>query len=400
MEETKKKSKAGKVIKIILLVILALIVVLAAAVYITWHNEIKTIASIELLAPKDDAHQDGATYSINVHGDYYFEDFLAQGGSPSVDGTIAFLVQNITKGLFDLGMSDPAAGCTCFTAATEDGDRIMARNYDFKRTNTAIVFTEAKGDRHATISSVDLQFISVKPESDLSPFMNKVLCLAAPYVPMDGMNDAGVSCGILMSYQEGSTQQNTDKPDLIASAMVRLVLDYADDLDEAIELIQQYDMHDTLGTSFHYFLADASGRSAILEYLASPDCTKDTDDPDKRELVIHYSDGDKSHVVTNFIVNPGYFALDENGDPIEEMHGFDRYTLVKDKLTASNSTVKDMQAGMDLLNDVSRRDFSQSDSNGLTIHSVVYNLSDRSVMWVGNEHYGEESYTYTFDIGA
>lgn len=394
MEKAKKKVTFGRVIGTILLVILALIVLAAAAVYATWHNEIKTVLSIEQLAPKNEAHNDCATYTFKVSGGYYFEDFLEQGGSPSVDGTIAFLVKNITKGLFDLGLSDPAAGCTCFTAATEDGDRIMARNYDFRPTNTAIVFTEAKGDKHGSVSTVDLQFISVKPESDLSPIMNKVLCLAAPYVPMDGMNDAGVSCGILMSYQEGSTQQNTDRPDLIASAMVRLVLDYADDLDEAIALIEQYDMHDTLGTSFHYFLADASGRSAILEYLCGEDCTKETDDPENRQLVITYSDGANSNVVTNFIVNPGYYADDA------DKHGLDRYELVKQALAASNSTVKDVQAGMELLNAVSRRDFAQSDSNGITVHSVVYNLTDRTVLWVGNEHFGEEAYTYTFDISA
>ena len=392
MEGTKKKSLFGRIVKAILLIILAIIVIAAAAVWITWHNEIKTVASIEQLAPKDEAHKDGATYSIHVYGDYYFEDFLKQGGSPSVDGTISYLVKNITKGLFDLSLSDPAAGCTCFTAATEDGDRIMGRNYDFRSTNTAIVFTDAKGDRHATVSSVDLQFISVKPESDLTPILNKVLCLAAPYVPMDGMNDAGVSCGILMSYQEGSTQQNTDKPDLIASAMVRLVLDYADDLDEAIELIKQYDMHDTLGTSFHYFIADASGRSATLEYLCNGGCTRDTDDPDSRELVITYSDGDKSNVVTNFIIDPGYYSDDA------DKHGLDRYEIVKEQLEASGSVVKDVQAGMGLLDTVSRRDFKQSDGNGLTVHSVVYNLTDRTVMWVGNEHFGEEAYTFTYDL--
>ena len=394
MEKAKKKVTFGKIVKIILLVILALVVVAAAAVYITWHNEIKTVMSIEQLAAKDEAHKDCATYTFKVHGGYYFEDFLKQGGSPSVDGTISYLVKNITKGLFDLSLSDPAAGCTCFTAKTSDGDRIMGRNYDFRPTNTAIVFTDAKGDKHATVSSVDLQFISVKPESDLSPILNKVLCLAAPYVPMDGMNDAGVSCGILMSYQEGSTQQNTDRPDLIASAMVRLVLDYADDLDEAIELIKQYDMHDTLGTSFHYFIADASGRSATLEYLCGEDCTKDTDDPDNRQLVITYSDGDKSNVVTNFIINPGYYSDDA------DKHGLDRYELVKKQLEESDSTVKDVQEGMDILNSVSRRDFAQSDSNGITVHSVVYNLTDRTVMWVGNEHYGEEAYTYTYDLSA
>ena len=39
-------------------------------------------------------------------------------------------------------------------------------------------------------------------------------------------------------------------------------------------------------------------------------------------------------------------------------------------------------------------------SNTNTIHSVVYDLTDRSVLWVGNEHYGEDGYTFEFQLGA
>ena len=31
---------------------------------------------------------------------------------------------------------------------------------------------------------------------------------------------------------------------------------------------------------------------------------------------------------------------------------------------------------------------------GTTVHSVVYNLTDCTALWVGNEHYGEEAYTF------
>ena len=44
--------------------------------------------------------------------------------------------------------------------------------------------------------------------------------------------------------------------------LIRLVLDYVDDLDEAVEIAKAYDMHDSAGTSYYYMAADASGRSA------------------------------------------------------------------------------------------------------------------------------------------
>ena len=34
--------------------------------------------------------------------------------------------------------------------------------------------------------------------------------------------------------------------------LIRLVLDYVDDLDEAVEIAKAYDMHDSAGTSYYY----------------------------------------------------------------------------------------------------------------------------------------------------
>ena len=54
---------------------------------------------------------------------------------------------------------------------------------------------------------------------------------------------------------------------------------------------------------------------------------------------------------------------------------------------------------MDLLASEGRRTWNNDDSNSNTVHSVVYDLTDKSVLWVGNEHYGEEAYTFEFQLG-
>ena len=61
--------------------------------------------------------------------------------------------------------------------------------------------------------------------------------------------------------------------------------------------------------------------------------------------------------------------------------------------------VADKDAAMDLLASVGRRTWDNDDSNSNTVHSVVYDLTDKSVLWVGNEHYGEEAYTFEFQLG-
>ena len=142
---------------------------------------------------------------------------------------------------------------------------------------------------------MDLQFLGIDTDADVEGLMDRITCLAAPYAPLDGMNDAGVSCGIYMSYQGGGvdeegdevvipTNQDTDKPDLTSTTMLRLVLDYAGSVDEAVELISGYDLHDSANTSYHYMIADSTGKSAILR--ESVDGTDQTDnDGSSRQLV-------------------------------------------------------------------------------------------------------------------
>jgi len=45
-----------------------------------------------------------------------------------------------------------------------------------------------------------------------------------------------------------------------------LLLDRAATVDEAVALLKQYDMHSSLASAHHFSIADASGRSAVVEY--------------------------------------------------------------------------------------------------------------------------------------
>lgn len=390
----------------VLAVLLALIVVLAGAVYALWHNEIATVASMKLLRERNDAHLDGAVYTMHVKGDFYLDEFVAQGGVKNDTELIAFVTEKITKGLMDIGLSDPEIGCSSFTAKTAEGDVLFGRNYDFSKTNTCIVFTEANEGRHGTISSVDLQFLGMDVDQNVTGLMDKITCLAATYAPLDGINDAGVSCGIYMTYQGGEatipTNQNTDKPDFTSTTLLRLILDYADNVDEAVEIASRYDLHDSAKTSYHYMVADASGRSAILEWTAGTDATDN--DGAKRELKVIYNDQDAHigdmeaatdyQVITNFILQPGYYA----DSPAEDQKGLDRYERIYEELNRTGGIVHDEAAAMDILGIVGRRTWKNDDGNGCTVHSAVYNLTDRTMMWVPNENYDDPAAVYTFSL--
>lgn len=405
---TKPKRSVKKILLTVLAVIVVLLVLAFAGIWAVWHNEISSVASIQMLRERNDDHLDGAVYSMQVKGDFYLDDFVAQGGVSSDTELIQFITDNITHGVVDLNMTAPEIGCSSFTATAENGDALFARNYDFSKTNAMLVFTEANEGRHATISTVDLQFLGIDVDQDMTGLMDKVICLAAPYAPLDGINDAGVSCGIYMTYQGGeetvATSQDTDKPDFTSTTLLRLILDYADSVEEAVQIASSYDLHDSANTSYHYMVADASGKSAILEW--TNDSAVDTTDNDgsQRTLKVVYNDQDSAigereaasgyQVVTNFVLQPGYYE----GVPAENKKGADRYDRLYEELQATDGVVTDDQAAMDILQTVGRRGWDNDDKNSCTVHSAVYNLTQKTVLWVTNENYDDPSAVFTFSL--
>jgi len=397
-----KRNSLSKLLRRIACALAALVIALAVAVFALWHNELTTLASFQKLSDRDEAHRDGAVYQINFSGDYFFDEFLSQGGASNDAELISFITRSITKGIIPMHIKTSSIACSAFTADTQSGDRVFGRNYDFSATNTAIVYTDPGEGRHASYSTIDLSFLGLDADKDVETIGQKFLTLAAPYVPLDGINDAGVACGIFMSYQgEGKgtpTDTQTDKPDITSTTLLRLILDYADSVEDAVALAQQYDLHDSASSCFHYMVADSTGRSAILEWVGT-DADHDADGA-QRQLNVLWNDTDALsdsadwQVVTNFIKTPGYYD-----GTSAEMKGLDRYEHLAAALRETDGIVADKNAAMDLLASVGRRTWNNDDSNSNTVHSVVYDLTDKSVLWVGNEHYGEEAYTFEFQLG-
>ena len=407
--EVKPKRSLKKILLTILAVVLVLVVAAVAAVFAVWHNEIGSVASIKMLRERNDDHLDGAVYSMHVQGGFYLDDFVAQGGVSNDTDLIQFITDNITHGVVSLNMTAPEIGCSSFTATAENGDALFGRNYDFSKTNTMLLFTEANEGRHASISTVDLQFLGIDVDQDMTSLMDKVICLAAPYAPLDGVNDAGVSCGIYMTYQGGdetvATSQDTDKPDFTSTTLLRLILDYADNVEEAVEIASSYDLHDSANTSYHYMVADSTGKSAILEWTNDAATDATDNDGSQRTLKVVYNDQDSEigereaasnyQIVTNFVLQPGYYE----GVDAKEKKGADRYDRLYEELQATDGVVADEQAAMDILQSVGRRSWDNDDKNSCTVHSAVYNLTKKSVLWVSNENYDDPTAVFEFTLG-
>ncbi len=390
-----------RILLIALFVLLGITLVGTITVYSIWHNEINTAFSFKKLRDRNEDHKDGALYEMTVKGDYYFEEFREKGASSDAE-LISYITSHITKGLIPMKISESEIACSAFTAELENGDRVFGRNYDFDRTNTCIVKT-SPSHGYKSISTIDLQFLGLDTSKDVKGLMNRITALAAPFVPLDGVNEKGVACAIFMSYQGKdqtiATNQATDKPDITSTTMLRLILDYAATIEEAVSLIEKYDLHDSAQTSYHYMIADATGRSAILEWINGTDQTDN--DGTKRHLVVTYNDNDNQigtreaecdyQWITNFIVQPGYYESDE------EKAGFDRYNIIYDGLSKVNGKLKDEQSAMNILQSVGQRYYKEGHS-GCTVHSVVYNLTKRTSYFIPNENYSDESAKFYYGL--
>ena len=91
--------------------------------------------------------------------------------------------------------------------------------------------------------------------------------------------------------------------------------------------------------------------------------------------------------VTNFVIQPGYY------DNEEDMKDLDRYQ----RLAGIEGTVADEKGSMDILASVGCRSWN-SNGEHLTVHSVIYNLSKKTVYWMPNENYNDPEAWFTFSL--
>lgn len=247
-------------------------------------------------------------------------------------------------------------GCTTFNAVTPEGDAVFARNYDYMDSPGMTVWTDPE-DGYASVSTVSLYFLGYGGNFLPESFVTSLLTLLAPYMPVDGMNEKGLSIGVL-ELETPETFQQTDKKDITTTAMIRTVLDNAATVDEAIEIFNMYDMHDLLGggCTYHYQVADANGDTAIIEYVNG-------------ETTVLRPDETGTLAATNFWLSEGV----DDPDGI----GHDRYETVLNMLSDKNYCITENEA-MNILEATHLEDAMLHGYLCSTLWSVVYNNDDRT----------------------
>ncbi len=294
---------------------------------------------------------------VSFRGDDGFAGFLEQGGAASDKEVVQYVLQKAGEENPLLQFASELFGCSTVSAATSNGDRLFGRNFDWYNCN-ALIVESIPEEGYASISTVNTDFITAGTGLPSQVIPEDLLTLAALYAPLDGMNEKGFAVSVNMIQDRETIRQQTDQPDLTTTTAVRLLLNQAASVDEALELLSQYDLHASMGWMVHFAIADATGRSVAVEYI-------------DQQMVVT-----ETPVVTNFYLTPG----DKFG--IGTAQSMTRYETLMNTLEASKTfEVKNMQ---DALESVSKHHFSDGET---TEWSIVFNLSTGEVWYAHREDF-------------
>ena len=288
---------------------------------------------------------------------------------------VKFLQKEVKLPALTVNPDHSGFACSTFNAKTPEGGYILGRNFDYKAAPCLVLWTTPdKGYR--SLSVVDTTFfIHGTKYMPLKNAKRPLRVMGAPYTSMDGINEKGLACGVL-EIKSKATKQQTGKKPIITTVALRAVLDKCATVDEAIELFASYDMHDSIFINYHYQLADADGKSAIIEYVDN-----------KMHVIRQEKEGD-CLALTNYFLTPG-------GDN-HDGRGYDRYEKIMTTLREKDGTVTEDEA-MDLLSKVTLYyKHPTLKHQVITLWSSVYNCSEKSMLMCAGMDYAKK-YKFTLD---
>ena len=176
-----KQKRWKKILAGIIAGLLILAVVVLGGTAFVFRHELKTVSSLKQV-------DDNVLYVMEYDGDYGFDEFL-ETGAKSDGELVEFVTKRLLKGL-PVKFSIPDLGCSTFSAQTEAGDQIFGRNFDLTY-SPALFIKTAPDHGYQSYSTVNLAFLGFGTEKLPDSFMRKVITLAAPYAPLDGINEKG-----------------------------------------------------------------------------------------------------------------------------------------------------------------------------------------------------------------
>lgn len=296
---------------------------------------------------------------VKYSGDYKWDEFLEQGGASSDADVMEFLTKYLFSGESVFEFIGSTFGCSTLSVQSTDGSYMFGRNFDWNSCQALVVSAEPEKG-YASISTVNMDFIQAGAGTDMERLPDEMKTMAALYAPLDGMNEKGFCVSVNMIEDSDTIAQDADKKDITTTTAVRLLLDQAADVDEALALLKQYDLHASMGMMVHFALADVNGNAVAVEYVDNEMVVTDTP------------------VVTNFYLAEGK----KHGIGTKQSHT--RYDILKK--TLKEKQTMDMQDVRGALDRVSKDNFGEFET---TEWSIVFHQGSGEVQYYHRENYGK-----------
>lgn len=330
-------------------------------------DDVEDVAMADISLTEEIVELEDGLSAVRYEGNYSFDTFLSSGGAGSDGEVIEFLTKNLWGNL-DMGFVGEIFGCSTIAAQNAEGEVLFGRNFDWNSCDAMVVMSYPEND-YASISTVNMDFIrqGTSGVAGLALKADEVRTIAALYAPLDGMNEKGFAISVNMIQDSETIDQNTEKPDITTTTAIRLLLDKAANVDEALVLLRQYDMHASMGMMVHFAIADSTGKSIVVEYI-------------NNEMVVT-----ETPAVTNFYLSEG----ERYGIGTEQSH--ERYDILM-KTLEENTSMEELEV-RDILDRVSKDNFGEFES---TEWSIVFNLSAGKATYYHRENY-TQGYVFTIE---
>lgn len=316
-----------------------------------------------VLMSNEDSLLNGLLYYLDFQNDYQLDKILKADVRGLKDFVTYAGTHMLSTGKVLANYKKLKTGCSSFVCTAPNGDILFARNFDFISDGPVpvVACNTAPQDGYRSVSIISLSLLKY-PKGSLSDGTTDVSLLAtAPYLLMDGMNEKGLAISVLYLdpsdtvkkvWYGGTEQYDKHKHDIMTTIAMRLVLDRAASVDEALALLSKYNMFANEKNpkfSYHFLLGDKSGKSLVLEYV-----------PQEGKWVMSPV---ATNFATNFYVHPQMYGIG---------HGHDRFEKLNSVLKKTHNVLTEDEA-MSVLASVSQLPTANKTSN--TQWSVVYNLT-------------------------
>ncbi len=370
--------------------LVGIIAVLVIAILCIWCREIRTISTIESVEGNQ------YLYQMEYKAAYDLDDLISKDIDSNPE-LLDYIIGRIGKGLpikiksaqvADENGELDAFNCTSFQAGKADGNGFwFGRNYDYFKNPTMVTVSRPKKG-YASIAVSDMSHFGYSLDKLPVSLGSKVSCLAAIYAPVDGINEKGL-CTSIMALPKQASQQESGKHKVGTSVIMRLWLDRCATVQEALDLAASLDIrHDvTVGSGYHYMIADADGDCAVLEF--------DKEDGWK-SMVVRKTEGENSMLVTNHLLSEKYYTAEPDeavGNPHSK--SWWRYETVQAYLQAHDGILT-LEQAQECLSQVHWKDLVWD--NGTVEDTQFSNVYDQNGLTLDLRNWNDYGKTFHFAL--